>query len=637
MNINDGLYLATAVLSVAGLVFRPFKKYRRNAQYHIITFLLWNLFATAAACVFRSYAIQNSWASIKFLNELESLTYFILHTLLTPMFTLYIMLMNGAAKNRGRKFFVLFWIPAIVAEILVLLSPFFNLVFFYDEGGNYYRRHGIIVLYFIAAMYYTYAVVFLVKTWRFLKNEYMDGYHVFLILVVIGIAVQAVFPDLQIETLIVTIAVIGLLLIFDCNDGLIDGQTKLPNQFSYKLNMNLYRSYRYEYAVINIRFLNLAYYEHLLSKKTFQKLILLIVNTIENSAPKSEIYRYDFETFILVLKKNVPLEQTVRRVTEFFEQMILIDDFSIDFRTLVSIARIPEDLDRPDSHFLLAEYRPKKVNTQMTVLEGKKLNFIKRTVQVEAAIHQAVKSRSFEVYYQPIWDKDRQKIISCEALCRLKDRNLGTIGSEEFIPIAEQNGTIVYIANIVFEKVCRDISSLKFKTIGIESVEVNLSLYQLMTKGLSDRYRTILEKYGVPASMINLEITESASPVDAPEFSKVLKQLTDIGFTFSLDDYGTGYSNITNIMSVKYLNVKIDAAILWKASLDEHTKILLESTIKTFRKLGYNIIQEGVETKLQLDLVTRAGANLIQGYYFSRPVPAADFVQYVKSFNKKSI
>ena len=98
----------------------------------------------------------------------------------------------------------------------------------------------------------------------------------------------------------------------------------------------------------------------------------------------------------------------------------------------------------------------------------------------------------------------------------------------------------------------------------------------------------------------------------------------------------TAYSNLTNVISINYKNIKIDASILWKSITDFNTRQLLELTIKTFRNFGNNIIQEGVETKEQLDLVTNAGANLIQGYYFSKPLPRLEFVEFVKNFKNKN-
>ena len=136
--------------------------------------------------------------------------------------------------------------------------------------------------------------------------------------------------------------------------------------------------------------------------------------------------------------------------------------------------------------------------------------------------------------------------------------------------------------------------------------------------------------------MINLEITESRDLEEALGFNNFIQSLMSKGFAFSLDDYGTAYSNIANITSMSYKNIKIDSSILWKSINDSNTRQLLELTIKTFRNIGNDIIQEGVETKEQLDLVTNAGCNMVQGYYFSKPLPRLEFVEFVKNFIKEN-
>ena len=174
---------------------------------------------------------------------------------------------------------------------------------------------------------------------------------------------------------------------------------------------------------------------------------------------------------------------------------------------------------------------------------------------------------------------------------------------------------------------------LDYEGIGIECVEVNLSLYQLLARKLTERYIEFLKKYGIPTRMINLEITETAATFESADFGKTLEELMEMGFSLSLDDYGTAYSNIENVLSVNYKNIKIDSKILWDSDSNVNSRNLLGSTIASFRKMGNNIIQEGVETKEQLDFVTEAGANLIQGYYFSKPLRRDEFVEFVKKFN----
>ena len=638
LTLNDGIYLTTAILAIVALIYRPLKHYRKTIEIRVITFLFINLLVTATASLTRDIIISFNIPDLVSLisNEASSTIYFIMHNLLAPTFALYIMYIHGYAKNKKPSFMYLFWAPIFVSEIFIFLNPLHHLIFKYemvDGVYKYVRQGGVIALYIIAAAYVVVMLYMIFKSWKLLNIEHMNGFRIFVFIIVLGVIIQAIFPSLQIESLFEVIGLYGIMMMVDCNDGLINNDTKLPNQVAFKVNAKLYVSYKLKYSLVNIKLLNLAYYQNLMPESSWIKMINHIVDLIEKSAPKYELYRYNGETFSMILNSMVDTNEVEKNLVESLTKTIKVDGFAIDPHVVISIAKVPEDIQDAESHSRLAEYIPPSNGRSLVVLKNEDLDFMRRSREVRNAVHRAIKNRNFEVYYQPIWSVDKKKIVCCEALCRLKDSELGFVPPSEFIPIAEEDGIIVQIGDIVFEKVCQDIWSYGFNGLGIKYVEVNLSLYQLLANNLIDRYLDFLKHYNVPTSMINLEITETSSITEVVNFTKLIKELTDLGFTFSLDDYGTAYSNITNAMATEYLNIKMDSSILWQSDKDEAAKNLLQSTIKTFRNLGSNIVQEGVETKEQLDFVINAGANYIQGYYISKPLPRDEFIEFIRKFN----
>ena len=158
---------------------------------------------------------------------------------------------------------------------------------------------------------------------------------------------------------------------------------------------------------------------------------------------------------------------------------------------------------------------------------------------------------------------------------------------------------------------------------------MNLSVYQFLYDDLSLRFEAIREAYGIPRDAINLEITESAS-MQTPTVEAALEDLRRTGYHFSLDDFGTGYSNIVQLIRTSYKNVKMDKSLLWDADHNENAARLLDNLIRVIRGLGCSVVQEGVETPVQLERCASSGANLIQGYFFSRPIPEQEFLEYLK-------
>lgn len=637
--VSCGLYICATIACLVFMIFRYAKKYRYSKEYGVMTFLLWNLMLTgiieSTKLILAFYNVEN----LMLYQKIGSYLYFLLHTTLSPAFALYVLLINGAAKNKGKRFFAVLFSGLVICEIFVIITPFTDCVYYYEMVDGYvtYRRGwAMTILYVLAVLYLLYAVVFLFKSWSVLKTNYMNGYQYFLLLIALGILIQLVSKSVfgeayEVEAFFESLAVIGLLLVVDCNDALIDEETKLKNGASYKLNVNLYSKYHYEYTIINIRFLNLDYYQHVLPQNIEDELIEYLTNTVTSVVPKSECYRYSNNTFVIVIANHPFCEKWIKQLINFYDKPLEFDNNELYLQTVISVAKAPNDVETLDEHLRVMDVKPEG-DKMVSVVMGDKLNFLKRHSLVDEAIRRAIKNKSFEVYYQPIYDVEANKIISAEALCRLTDDILGPISPAEFIPLAEETGSIISLGDIVIEKVCKDISELHFRELGIKYVELNLSLYQLRNENLKDRILENLIKYNVSSSMINLEITESKDMDEILGFNNFIEALIEKGFSFSLDDYGTAYSNLANVISIQYRNIKIDSSILWKSVEDIHTKQLLELTIKTFRNFGNNVVQEGVETKKQLDLVVAAGANLIQGYYFSKPLPKEEFVEYLKNF-----
>nr|MCR4588378.1 EAL domain-containing protein [Lachnospiraceae bacterium] len=239
----------------------------------------------------------------------------------------------------------------------------------------------------------------------------------------------------------------------------------------------------------------------------------------------------------------------------------------------------------------------------------------------------------FKIYYQPIYHKEKQKICSAEALVRLFDDEIGFVPPDEFIPIAERNGMIVEMGVQVFSQVCEMITSVDMDALGLDYIEVNLSTLQCMNSELAESFKKVLEDYHVDAKYINLEITESAAVNNPDMLLSTMKRLREIGFGFSLDDYGTGYSNFTYMFEMNFDIIKLDKSILYKADRDRKADVILRNSIRMLKEMDFEVLMEGVETKRQKDMVEALGCDLLQGYFFSRPLPKDVFLDFVRDFS----
>ncbi len=253
--------------------------------------------------------------------------------------------------------------------------------------------------------------------------------------------------------------------------------------------------------------------------------------------------------------------------------------------------------------------------------------------RIEALIMDALENDRVEVFYQPIYSTFEKRCTAAEALVRIRDSEGRIVPPGVFISIAEQNGSILKLGEIVFEKVCRFLRDKDPMRYGLEYIEVNLSMVQCSNDRLAEQYIEIMEKYGIPAQRINLEITESASVEAKKVLLENMNTLIDYGVTFSLDDFGTGQSNLNYIVDMPVDIVKFDRSMILSYFENGKAKYVMDAAMRMIHGMELKIVSEGIETQEQFDVMVALDINYIQGYYFSKPLPEAEYLEFLEKNN----
>ncbi len=248
---------------------------------------------------------------------------------------------------------------------------------------------------------------------------------------------------------------------------------------------------------------------------------------------------------------------------------------------------------------------------------------INRKLDIRRCLEKALDRDELEVFLQPLIDCRSGKLIAAEALVRLRDDQGNLIRPDLFIAMAEQEGYIVRLGEQVLGKVCRFIRDHNPAAMGVRWINVNLSPVQFMSRNIPGRFAEILREYGVSQDMIHLEITEQ-SMID---FSLLRDQITGLhenGFQFSLDDYGSGYSNLSRVRQYPFTNIKIDMEVVRNYCRDRD--LLLPALVQAFKQMSLSVTAEGIETEEMAGALKEIGCDYLQGYFFSRPVPMPEFL-----------
>lgn len=243
----------------------------------------------------------------------------------------------------------------------------------------------------------------------------------------------------------------------------------------------------------------------------------------------------------------------------------------------------------------------------------------------------------FVVYYQPKHSISEKSVVGVEALVRWNHPEKGLVPPSEFIELFERNGLITQLDEFVWEKVCSTLRGWIDKGLSPFPVSVNVSRIHLYDPNICEKFIALTEKYNIPPSLVEIELTESAY-VEYPHLGELMKILQAKGFSFQMDDFGSGYSSLNMLRRIPVDALKLDLHFLGFTEEDHSGKIILESVIQMARRLNIPVIAEGVETERQADFLLRAGCNLAQGFYYSRPMPEVDFeYRYLRKDKEPSL
>ncbi len=247
---------------------------------------------------------------------------------------------------------------------------------------------------------------------------------------------------------------------------------------------------------------------------------------------------------------------------------------------------------------------------------------IRERISIEHALEQAIRNDEFVIYYQPRADARSGRLCGMEALIRWQHPVRGLVPPLEFIGVAEQTGLIVPIGDLVVKKVCSQIATWRNAGVQVKPVSINVSALQLRTDGLRQALATYLAEYGLPASMVAIELTESSMLDEGGVAQEELRNLRNMGVELEIDDFGTGYSSLSKLQSLDIDVLKIDRSFVQRVGDDEQAHALCDTMVSIGRSLHITVVAEGVERAEQLAALQRMGCDQIQGYLLAPPVPA---------------
>ena len=630
--------LAATLICLSDFCFVKVQNTMGKTQNKFFVILLWivalNGICTTLSGFYSIYADKSELAL--YVIDQARYFYFVIHTALAPVFFFYISHVCGVVfrSNSNKKKYI-YYSVLIICEALVITNPITNWVYYRDENNVFTRNWGEAVIYLVSACFLFLSFKYLYTSWGALNTKRRSGLLMFLGITLTGIVAQLLNPNLKVELFAEAIGLTGVMMIIENEDDRIDIETGLYNRQAFILDLGGYFANKTHLHAISLRINTpeiISRKSGVANRELAEKKVAEYLETIHK---KYNIYKLGRRTFVLVafgLNDDEAYDIASRIHLRFDKPWQLVDTLVLLESSLL-VAKIPEQIENlNDALYMFESFQP---DDNKKILSGSDLDFILRGSAIEKAISNGLADGKFEVYYQPTYSIDGKTLHGAEALVRLHDDEMGMLYPDEFIPVAENIGLIDAIDDFVLMDVCKMIKDENLDKI-VDCINVNLSVIQLMKSGFVEHINGIVEMSGVDKKFINFEVTESISAASYELMNSTINSLKDEGFLFSMDDYGTGYSNMKALASMHLDCIKIDKSILWEAEKSELGYIILENCVRMIHQMNLDILVEGVETEAQIELLRPLGVKYLQGYYFSKPVPKADFLKIVRESDTQS-
>ena len=528
-----------------------------------------------------------------------------------------------------RAKYILLFICAL-SFLLVFINPFSGILFYFDDAQVYQRGplNRCVYAFPLAEL------LLLFLCYRRHRDHVSDAM-VYVMralppIVLLLCVSQVVFPDFLLNSALSAIVSLILFISFQTHSNDRDGLTGIRNRDNFMTEMDLRISRHQQTHIILVSLVSFADINLRYGHDFGNAVLYELAHYLDHLYPEGRAFRTSNMIFVLTLPwvSQAEADAQLETIRKRMEQPWTLGGITCH-PSFCMVDMHCESTDKDTVNNLVERLEfaliQAKKNRSVVRYDNEVAQQLWRRKDLVEIMKRSIKERRFTVWYQPIYCCHSDVFCSAEALLRLNDYNGVPISPEVFIPLAEGSGMIGDLTWMVVEDACKLISSGQAP--GLDSVSVNLSLQQFLDPALPSYFKKYLTAYQIDPARIKVEITERFLLHDAANAKHQFAALSAIGIELYMDDFGTGYSNLSCVLDYPFNFIKVDRSLVRHAPEDQRTNLMLRTLTSLFHSLGKRIVVEGVENEAQAEYIKHCGADMIQGFYYARPMPKEDLIR----------
>lgn len=561
-----------------------------------------------------------------------ALTIFYFLQVLVPFaLFLYSRALSNVASKRDTQLTFLLSLPACIMGLLVFVNCWTGIFFYIDAYGRYIRGVFYLGMYAYTGLY---GIIIFVCSLAYYRKLGLKNFGImceFLAIMIGCVAIQAVHNELLTTGLGLGLGITLLYLT-------INNPSEYTDHLTGDFNMQSFLGWLRElywrkktFHVITVNLQDLKQLNLLFGMRFGDDFLCEISAKLREILNTPYIFRVSSKRFVLFTGSLYEYERARGEILDLFHSQLLIHEENIQLHAIICGILDAQDLKNTDTLLAYIDYlvslAPVSSDTILIQNDENTWKSFHYSKEIERFLRTAITEDLFEVYYQPVYSLDTEEFVALEALSRLKHPSLGQVPPDVFITIAERSGQISQIELLQFRRICSFVSRHPQLMDCIQHINFNLSPADLLRNDFSRQITGIIREFSLPFSFFQMEITETV----ATEYSDQLYHLTEefkaCGIRLSLDDFGSGYANLNTVLRLPFSCIKLDRSLLNGILEDKNTELFYKNIVASLKVMDYDVISEGVEHKKEVELLKSLGVNMIQGYYFSKPLPPEELLK----------
>ena len=631
MSYEAAFSIAAVLLSIQ--IVANFIRFNRvtNAQSTVFIVLVVDNALTALTSIIKWVARTFMDEPPLYVIEMCSYIYFITHFLV--VFLMFFYLFSTIKKLRELTIWIrgVILVPAFFILLAVLSNPATHYIFYHSMDGVYHRNSGIVVLY-IGFVYYMGLILFALIYYR--KSFSARRRNIILFVLAMAIAstlIQLFFIDLVVEC--VTEAVCALILFLFIQNPMerLDPDLDVLSNAAILDRMKHNLMSRTRFDMVEVILPEISEYEHTGGQESMTLLLKSVAYFLSTRAETMNIYRIDKGAFALeILTPHTgEVSAVIKTIQERFEKPWGEDQVMQSVRML-HITLPTEMQDDILMQGVMNRFAKSPHEIRLMTTSDFDLGAIKRNREINGALVRAMEKNNFEMRYTPVYSQALERVVAAEVALRFFDEELGYVYDDELFRFAQQNGNVMQLGELIFDRTCSFIKEKKLDTYGLSFLGVRLHPSMCLQYHVMERLKDIMDKYELDPKMICLMLSEYTVSTAGSDFKESVAELEKTGVRICLEDYGSGFTSITSIFEMPFSVLKINQSVIKAAMGNDKARITMECTLTMARELDMMTMVEGIDDKEYFNMIENMACDLAKGNYFYEQLIEDEFLEVIQ-------